>query len=124
MNSRLKELRKTLNLTQKEFGARIGLKTSSYSDIENGRLLPTERNISLICSAFNVNEEWLRTGKGDMFTPSTFDDELMAYCADICKGDDEFIKNYIVSYMKLTDEQKAFMRKLVRNFADTNETKK
>lgn len=66
MNSRIKELRKALNLKQKEFGNQIGLR-SSISDIELGKAPVTERTIIAICSKFSVNEDWLRTGKGEMF---------------------------------------------------------
>lgn len=45
---------------------RYGLK-SSISEIESGKAPITERTIISICAQFNVNEEWLRTGKGDMF---------------------------------------------------------
>ena len=36
MNERLKELRKTLKLTQKEFGVKIGVTNFTISDIEKG----------------------------------------------------------------------------------------
>lgn len=67
MNTRILEVRKKLNLTQNEFAKEIGLKQSSYSDIENGNSPITERTIIAICSKFNVNEEWLRTGNGEIF---------------------------------------------------------
>ena len=66
MNTRIKQLRNTLNLKQKEFGNIIGLK-SSISDIELGKAPVTDRTIIAICSKFNVNEEWLSTGNGEMF---------------------------------------------------------
>lgn len=66
MNTRILELRKFLNLTQTEFGTQIGLK-SSISEIERGNAPITERTIIAICSRFNVNEEWLRNGNGEMF---------------------------------------------------------
>ena len=66
MNSRIKELRKSLNLTQKEFGSIIGLK-SSISEIELGNAPITDRTIIAICSKFNVNENWLRFGQGSMY---------------------------------------------------------
>lgn len=66
MNNRILLLRKTLNLTQKDFANKIGLK-SSISDIENGKAPITERTIISICSIFNVNEKWLRFGSGNMF---------------------------------------------------------
>ena len=66
MNTRIKELRTFLGLTQKEFGNKLGFK-SSISEIENGTAPIVERTIVAICSVFGVNEEWLRTGKGQMF---------------------------------------------------------
>lgn len=66
MNTRIKELRTILHLKQKEFGNAIGLR-SSMSDIELGKAPITERTIIAICSKFNVNEEWLRTGTGEIF---------------------------------------------------------
>lgn len=67
MNNRIREVRHFLNLSQAEFGAKIGIRSSSLSDIENGHCNVTERIIIAICAKFNVNEEWLRTGKGNMF---------------------------------------------------------
>lgn len=66
MNTRIKELRLALKLKQKEFGHIIGLR-SSISEIENGSAPITERTIIAICSKFNVNENWLRNGIGEMF---------------------------------------------------------
>lgn len=67
MNSRIKKLRNHLKLTQKEFASKIGLKNSSLCDIEQNRCNVSERVIIAICSIFNVNENWLRTGQGEMF---------------------------------------------------------
>ena len=67
MNSRIKELRKILGLSQRDFGAKIGIRGSSASDIENGRCAVTERIIIAICAKFHVNEDWLRTGNGNIF---------------------------------------------------------
>lgn len=46
---------------------KYGLKPSSLSDIENENCQVTKRNIIAICSQFNVNEEWLTTGNGNIF---------------------------------------------------------
>ena len=67
MNERIIELRKSLNLSQTDFGKQIGISKSSISDIEIGRISISERTIISICSKFNVNEEWLKTGNGNMF---------------------------------------------------------
>lgn len=67
MNERIIELRKSLNLSQTDFGKQIGISKSSVSDIEIGRISISERTIISICSKFNVNEEWLKSGNGNMF---------------------------------------------------------
>lgn len=67
MNTRIKQLRRYMNMTLEEFGNKIGLTHSSISLIENNKMNISDKIIFLICSKFNVNEEWLRTGHGDMF---------------------------------------------------------
>lgn len=66
---RVKAVRKSLGLTLEIFGAKIGLKKSGLSLIENGRNELTDSNAKAICREFGVNEDWLRTGVGDMFIP-------------------------------------------------------
>lgn len=64
---RIKEVRKKLKLSQVEFSERIFLSKSFYSDIEIGKKKVNDRIIFIVCKQFNVNEEWIRTGKGEMF---------------------------------------------------------
>lgn len=67
MNERVKELRKSLDLTLDKFGKRLGVSNAAISRIENGINSITEQMLKAICREFNVNEEWLRDGKGEMF---------------------------------------------------------
>lgn len=67
MNKRIRDLRKTLGLSQKEFAYKIGLKQNAISYMEKDGSTITEQNIKAICSQFCVNENWLRTGTGTMF---------------------------------------------------------
>lgn len=78
MNERIKKLRKVLDLTQQEFGERLGIKRNTIATYESGRNEPIDAVVSLICKEFNVNEEWLRDGTGEMFkaAPSTALDAL------------------------------------------------
>lgn len=66
MNSRIRELRKSLKLSQREFAEKIGLKQNAISYMEKNGSTVTEQNIKTICSQFSVNEDWLRTGSGKM----------------------------------------------------------
>lgn len=67
MNDRIRELRKTLELSQREFAQKIGLKQNAISYMEKSGATVTEQNVKAICSQFSVNESWLRTGSGKMF---------------------------------------------------------
>lgn len=112
MNTRIKKLRKALDLTQREFGERIGIKANTVTMIEKGRNT-SEQTIQAICREFRVNEEWLRTGEGEMFQPEPRDalDELIAQY----RLPREF-RPLIDKYLKLTpDQQEAvvqYMRKV------------
>lgn len=70
MNERFKQLRDLLKMSQEQFGGSIGLSKSGISNIENGSRNVTEKHVKLICSEFNVNENWLRTGDGEIFIES------------------------------------------------------
>lgn len=70
MHGRIKELRKELGLTLEKFGERLGVKKAAVSKWENGDNI-TDQMFKSICREFNVNEEWLRTGKGEMFISNT-----------------------------------------------------
>lgn len=69
MNERIKKLRKVLGLTQQEFADKIGMKRNTIANYETDRNEPSNSVISLICKTFNVSEDWLRKGEGEMFNP-------------------------------------------------------
>lgn len=73
VNSRIKFLRKSLGLTQAAFAEKIGLKQASIGLYENEQRNVLDRTITDICREFNVSEEWLRYGTGEMLVePDTF----------------------------------------------------
>lgn len=73
MNERLKELRTRLKLSQADFGEKLFLSQNQVSLIEKGKRNLTDRSVNAICREFDVNEEWLRTGEGEMFIDLTKD---------------------------------------------------
>jgi len=103
LNTRIRELRKSLKLTQQEFGNKIGLSKASIGNIENGIINLTDRNVSLICSTYNVNENWLRNGEGEMFNPMSEDEEF-AYMIGALLVDDQEDKRKFIRLMLDLDE--------------------
>ena len=95
MNERIKEVRKTLGLNQTVFGKRIGVNQSTVAAYENGTRAPLQAIVSSICREFNVNENWLRTGEGEMFREVSREDELAAFFGDLLSGEPDFRRRFI-----------------------------
>jgi transcriptional regulator with XRE-family HTH domain len=83
MNNRLRVIRKALHLNQATFAGRIGLNQNSLSMIEKNHTPVTDKNVKLICATLNVNENWFRTGKGEMFCDSPYTSELRDICVSL-----------------------------------------
>lgn len=71
IGQRIKELRKMLGLTQKEFANRIGKGFRAVQEYEAGRRTPDESTLKLIAKEFGVSEEWLKTGEGEVFVKTS-----------------------------------------------------
>lgn len=67
MIKRIIQTREYFELSQEKFASRLGLSRNFINQVENGKKNLSDRTISDICREFNVNEEWLRTGEGEMF---------------------------------------------------------
>ena len=76
MCHRLRAVRKALKLNQSEFGKKIGLAQTAISTLELGNNPITDKNVKLICVTFNISEQWLRAGKGEMFNDSPYLNEF------------------------------------------------
>ena len=76
INERLKAVRTALKLSQRDFSKGIFLEQSSLARIEQGKITVNERIIELICSKYNVNKNYLKDGKGKMFSGNPPDVKL------------------------------------------------
>lgn len=97
MNKRIRELRKALDLSQKEFADKIGLKQNAISYMEKDGSTVTEQNIKTICSQFSVNENWLRTGDGKMFLEN---EKRQREFFDVFDGLSPALQDYLIKTAK------------------------
>lgn len=110
MNNRIKEIRKQAKLSQEKFGNAIGVSRDTIANIEADRIEIKEIFITSICREFNVNEEWLRTGNGEMYNLAS--DKLETYLGQISRGNDDFIKDIIEIYMELDQASKDALKEI------------
>ena len=114
LKDRFKELRKELNVTQQEFADKLKISRNFVAQIEMGSKVPSDRTIDDVCREFNVNEEWLRTGNGDMFVSGIKDKQISAMLADVMKsGEDSFRHRLVPALARLDDEGWDNLEKLI-----------
>ncbi len=122
MNERIKALRKHLGYTQQEFADRIGLKRNTIAQYEIGRNEPIDAVILSMCREFNVNENWLRTGEGEMFEQMTEQQKILKYAALLLNDKDSVVANaiqtLIVTYEQLDDTSKATLEKIALQYIE------
>lgn len=117
MKERIKELRKYLGLTQQRFADRLGLKRQTIAAYEIGNIEPSDSTILLICKEFEVNEEWLRTGDGEMKLPVNEDDRYSHNLSKLAMTDNETIINWVNTIAETNPEVlkdiEEFMKKIL-----------
>ena len=124
MNERLKQLRKALNLTQQSFADKLNIKRGAIANYEIGRNQPIDAVIALICTTFNVNETWLRTGEGDMFIERSPEEETGYFVEDLLEYSGEgnpfydMIIEMMIDYRKLDDVSKLAVQKYFKAVSD------
>lgn len=118
MFERIKELRKHEKLTQEEFARKINLSRANLGSIEIGRTGVTDRVVADICREFNVSEEWLRTGEGNIYNSINQEDELEMLLGSLGANDDKFKRKFITFMLKRSDEDWNMIERLIVEFND------
>lgn len=113
MNNRLKAARKELRLTQREFGARVGVQDTAISKLEKGENGLTDQMVIAVCREYGINETWLRTGDGEMFVVS--ENALIAQLSEqynLDGLDQKILEGYITLPETHREVIKGFVRKI------------
>lgn len=114
MNERIKELRKSLGLTQEKFSSRIGIKRNTLANYEIGRNDPIDGIVFSICREFNVNEQWLRTGEGEMFEKQN--NAAVAKAAQLLGKKDPIFEAFVETYADLSPSDRDILLKTSMKF--------
>lgn len=118
LKDRIKEVRKKFNLTQVEFGSKIGIRGNTVTNYESGLRVPSDAVILSICREFGINEEWLRTGEGEMFVKLSPAEEVATYVSDLLEDDGENpLYGIIIQIMKTYSGLSPKSQEVIRDFA-------
>lgn len=117
MKERIKALRLSLGLNQTDFGSILGVKQATIAGYENGSRIPIDAIVSSICREFNVNEEWLRTGKGEMFRPKSRNEELAEFFLKAVEEGPSLKTALLTVMARLSEEQWEMLADVARKLA-------
>lgn len=102
MYKRIEKFRKTIGFSQDKFGEALGVTRSSVCNWESGRRNISESVIkTILLKSWNgkyINENWLRSGKGEMFQEIPPHDEIAAAITNVL--DDIGCENSMYTFVK------------------------
>lgn len=114
---RVREVRKTLNLTLEKFGEKLGVGKTAISNIEVGNRSLTDQMFISICREYNVSEKWLKTGMGEMFIAMTRREKIASFFGELMKEtDDSFKIRFVEALADLDLEEWELLEKITINF--------
>ncbi|WP_283696196.1 helix-turn-helix domain-containing protein [Clostridium perfringens] len=117
MNERIKEIRQNLHLTQEQFANKLGIGRSTVAGFELGRPLK-ERTIKQICKIFKINENWLRTGEGEMYLTMTDSQQFNEVLAEWLVDSDPLTKETLMLLASLNDEDFKIASRIIKGLAE------
>ena len=116
LGERIKKLRKELDLTQQKLADQLGVKQNTIALIESGKRNTSDQLLFSVCREFNVSEEWLRNGEGEMFVPkpeTTIDEIVREY------GLDDLDRQIIKEFIELSDQDRAAVKAYIQSIIST-----
>lgn len=123
MNERIKMIREHYKLTQDEFGKRIGSARNTIANYESGNRSPSNSVVLSICREFNVNEDWLRDGTGEMFRAEE-ENSIIAKATMLLGEKDPLFEAFIDTYSKLTPKNREILYQFMSDFSQALADKK
>ena len=96
----------------------MGVGKTAISNIEKGNRNLTDQMAISICREFNVNENWLRTGEGEMFIELSRDEQIAEFVGrTLSKESESFKKRFIAMLAKLDESDWQTLEKIALELA-------
>ena len=121
IGERIKVIRNALNLTQSDFGQKLGIARNTIASYEIGRREPMEQTLKAICREFNVEYIWLTEGIGEIFSES--DDAILDLIDQIMSGESEFAKKVFRGFAKFDTKDWQDLERLIDKLTADNKKK-
>jgi transcriptional regulator with XRE-family HTH domain len=120
---RLKKIREHFKKSQSEFAKSLGMGQSTLGMLEVGKRDILDRHIKTVCSIYNVSENWLRTGEGEMLKDYYEEGELEYLVTALDAKEDEFKINFIKFMLRQPDERWNMFEQMIKEYNDFSKKK-
>lgn len=115
IGNRIREVRNNFNLSQSDFGKKIGVSRDVINNLELARLKKDpEALIRLICKTYDVNYGWLMNGTGQMHPPKV-EEDLTIQIAKLLEGENETAKKVFQAFASFDEEDWKTVKKFIDN---------
>lgn len=116
MNERLKKIREYYGLNTRDFAEKLGMSNGAISLLENGKRNCTAQFIKAVCTVFTeINEEWFKTGKGEMLKPMDWAQEVAKIAKRLLQSDyDDVYARWVKNLSQLSPEELKMLDKLIK----------
>lgn len=113
IGERIELIIKKNGLKKVDFARKLGIDQSYVTKLLKGeKFKPSDALLKSICREFNVSEEWLRTGAGEMYaTSDALDDVLDKYALP------RELRGLFLGYLRMSDNAKAELREMLLDWA-------
>ena len=102
IGERIKDLRESLNLSQTNFGDKIGVSRDVINNLERDRVNITDDRLLLISKTYGVCYDWLKSGALPMYPPES--DDFLVRITRIMEGESPNKRRAIEMVMDMPDE--------------------
>ena len=119
IGKRVRKIRLQKGISQEQFGELIGIKKAAVSKIENCDNSLSRSNLISICKQFNINEEWLLYGKGEMFIPESRENEIRRFFENAMSSDTDLAKiqrKFINTLISLDKEEWIVLDRFMKHY--------
>lgn len=114
MNERIDAIIVAKGMKKTEFAQKLNVSQAYVSQLCSGTKSPSDRTISDICRVFDVSEDWLRTGEGEMFVQISRSQEIADFVGDVLQGEaDTFKRRFVAMLARLDEDDWAVLEKMV-----------
>lgn len=118
LNRRIGEIISSLGIKKAVFAERLNVSQAFVSQMCSGASNPSDRTLADICREFDVNEEWLRTGSGEMFVEKTRDEQIASFFGDVLAEEPDFRRRFLSVLSRLDESEWIMLENMAKTLAD------